>query len=573
MPTTKKKPAPKKAEPAETPKPKKGERPVENAELEVLKFWTDPADKDCKGPMTQDVIRGILGWEEETEEVKFGADFLFKDRRGNKVRCTRNLKNRGLEWPQVENLVQTHLNRRWAGPTCMPGKTVNGETIIVDKYGDLHQGQHTLIAAVIAEQDRTETDAAGNLTADAKHWQTKWPTEVTVDKLVVIGIDGSDDVVNTIDTGRPRRLEDVIYRSETFAKLPPADRKTAARMLSVAVRLIWDRCQMKANAWAPILNHVEALEFANNHKRLAKAVHHILTENSGANRIGQWVNPGVAAGLMYLMAASDADGDKYRKADEPHERRAGITEDSWKRAEKFWTLLPDGKELQEARYAFAYARDTSTGMGGNTREAVDVIIRAWEAYKEGFTLTEGCCYPHYATDADGKRYLVERPTFGGIDLPPAADEDDAAPAEQPAPDEVPDDEAEPAPEVVADVEKRKAQAGKAVTKALNGKHAKGDAEPPAGPALDAATVLLLRGEHKGKLLIAVEDDFCKCYAGDHKTVKGLQLGFVTEERAGGAKVAVFPEERLQEVLDLLAGAEVTAAVVRPGADGPVVEDC
>ena len=68
----------------DAPASKKGERPVEHDKLEVLRFWTDDNDPDAKGPMTQDIMRGILGWEEETEEVKFGDSFLFKDRRGNK---------------------------------------------------------------------------------------------------------------------------------------------------------------------------------------------------------------------------------------------------------------------------------------------------------------------------------------------------------------------------------------------------------------------------------------------------------------------------------------------------------
>ena len=91
-----------------------------------------------------------------------------------------------------------------------------------------------------------------------------------------------------------------------------------------------------------------------------------------------------------------------------------------------------------------------------------------------------------------------------------------------------------------ETEKAKVDAGR------NGKPKSAD-----GPKLDAATVLLLRASHPGKLLIAVEDDFCKAYAGDHKILKAKQFGFVTEERAGGARVAVFPEDKLQDVLDEL----------------------
>jgi hypothetical protein len=37
----------------------------------------------------------------------------------------------------------------------------------------------------------------------------------------VYGVREDDDVVNTVNTGKPRSFADVVYRSKLFQKLPP----------------------------------------------------------------------------------------------------------------------------------------------------------------------------------------------------------------------------------------------------------------------------------------------------------------------------------------------------------------
>ncbi len=557
------------------------ERPIEHPAFDALWFWagTDPR---CLGPMTQAVIVETLGLETETDDVKFGSTFTFTDRRGNKVRCARNLHNRPLDWPQVENLCQIHLNRQWAGPECFPGKSVNGETIVIDAYGDIQQGQHTLIGAYLAEQDRTETDESGELTESAKHWQTKWPGEVTLDKLVVVGVSPDDEIINTIDTGRPRSLSDVLFRSEVFAAKGPNDRKTLAKMMEHSIRLIWQRTGMRENAWAPIQNHTESMAFLARHPKLRDAVIHVFDENGKKKiatiddegkdasktvaRIGQYVPPGIAAGLLYLMAASDADGDKYRNADEKTEKRAGITKANWDKAKTFWAYVGDNPDFQEVRYGLAYTADSSTGLGGTLPEKIDVMVRAWNEYRrDDFTaFGEGKCFPHYATDADNTRYLTDRPTLGGIDLAPGVVSATAAAEVQPdAPAEDP---------TVAEM---------ATTEAAKTTARKKKAAPPApepAPVVSAEPIDLaealttLRKDNPGVLILFTAGGMggtVRAYGADHKHLTDLQLGYVTKGRAGALRYAEFPAANLQDVLDLLTDPklELKVGVSRIGPDG------
>src|SRR6202012_885566 len=102
--------------------------------------------------------------------------------------------------PGVDKLIQEMLNLRWE---------YNGEPIIIGATGQVLNGQHTLVALILAEQDRKKD----------KKWTENWPEEMQVAKDIVFGVSESDKVVDSMDTCIPRSLNDVMWRKDYFRKM------------------------------------------------------------------------------------------------------------------------------------------------------------------------------------------------------------------------------------------------------------------------------------------------------------------------------------------------------------------
>lgn len=339
-------------------------------------------------PITVQKCKDLLGW-----EAVEGDEYLFKDRYGDKIVCKNNANNRPLYTGVYEALAQEHLRKRWR---------LNGEPIIVGRTGTLLNGQHTLISVVIAEQERLQ---------DA-HWEKEWSGEITMQKVIVYGIDDSDDVVNTMDTCKPRSLADVIYRSDFFKKEDTATRKKASRMTDHAIRLLWDRTGTSSDPYSPVRTHAEALDFLNRHNRLLKCVKHIMEENT-EGRLGVYIPPSYAAGLLYLMACSSSDPVKYKA--NPSEKRLDFA--NWDKAQDFWTLLATRHESTDGvRAALGMLANADDGRPGSIAEKASVLAKAWPFIIKGRTPTEADLALEYVMDEDGVRVLNDFPTFGGIDL-------------------------------------------------------------------------------------------------------------------------------------------------------------
>jgi hypothetical protein len=349
--------------------------------------------------------KDLLGWEEEGEENKFGSDFLLRDRSGAKIRCSHNTTNRFLYMSNVEALVQEMLNRRWR---------MNGEPIIIGQYADILNGQHQLIALVLAEQDRTGPQKY--------HWEEKWQGPITIDKVVVYGVEEDDKIINTMDTCKPRSLEDVIFRSKfrVFASCTPQEQRTAAKICAAAIKILWHRIGLKADPYAPVKTHSEALDFLARHTKLLTVVSHIMEEDQRGDRdeggplpLSQFVPRGYAAAFCYLMAASDSDGDEYRNATVPDERV--INYGSLEKAMDFWVLL--GKQsgsLMEVRHAIRALDHPELSLGGSMSEKAAVLVRGWLAFKAHGHVTQADVRLDYH-EKDDIRQLVDDLTFGGID--------------------------------------------------------------------------------------------------------------------------------------------------------------
>ncbi len=353
-----------------------------------------------KNALTAEQARELLGWEEERGKQKFGAHYLLKDLRGTKVRCTRNLINRPLYTSKVESLRQEILHRRWR---------FNGEPIIVGCSDLLLNGQHQCVALITAVQEWE---------ANREHWSLFWPTEPMIEKVIVYGVPEDDDTANTMDTCKSRDLIDVIYRCHYFGPLEHGQCAALSRVLGYAVRLLWDRTGQKLDAYAPEMNHSEAIDHINRHPRLIQAAKHIWEEN-GEHGIAHYISPGYAAGLLYLQAACRSDRERYTAAQSPNEELldAGL----WDQACDYWTELAKGAEgMKAVRDAFNLTGQYYGGIKEIPQaDRRALLVLAWLSYLDG----KGQVKPtdlkleYDVNEEDGSRRLVgDPPIVGGIDV-------------------------------------------------------------------------------------------------------------------------------------------------------------
>lgn len=384
-----------------------------------------PAVKMMAGdtPITPDVAKQLLGWQVEPDDAKgdakFGSDYLLLDHNGKKVRCANNLRNRPLYSGTYSALVQEVLMKRWK---------LNGEGIIIGQTGLVLNGQHTLIAIVLADQIRLDPK-------EAAKWKDKWPDTVSIEKLIVYGIDESDATVNTMDTCKPRSFADVVYRSEFFGKLKSGDRRTASRMLDFATRILWLRTGVNLDAYAPRRTHSEALDFIGRHERMLKAVRHIIEEDTDS-RISKYVSAGTASGLLMLMASSNSTEeqlDTYKKSRSSNEKMLDWS--AWDKAQNFFTFLgQETADLKAVRMALGKLMADDEAGGGSNAEKIAILAKAWNLFKLGKKVTEPDLELEYHTGGDGIRHLLDESTFGGVDL----GQKHEAPEPEATPDEVED---------------------------------------------------------------------------------------------------------------------------------------
>lgn len=329
--------------------------------------------------------KSLLGWREVAE----GGDF--KDQKGNAITLDRNQTNRPITWTTVWTLVQEILRKNWKA---------NGETIIVGENHNILDGQHTLIALVLASQEWSEEP----------EWKDTWPEEPTVEKAIMFGISEDPDTVNTLNTGKPRTLADVIFRGDWFSDIPKTQRKAFARSCDYAVRLLWHRTGASADAFAPRRTHAESAAFIERHPGIRDAVRYIHEEND-KNRIGRFISTGYAAGLLYLMSCASTKPEEYREYQDPDESMLDFS--LLDKAQAFWTELAEGTKLAPLRKALI---EHYNERGGRVEEKCALIVKAWLTYVEGKKVTAESLTLQWVTDDVGIKSLAEIPKVGGIDV-------------------------------------------------------------------------------------------------------------------------------------------------------------
>lgn len=376
-------------------KGKSAEREVIHPDVKVVVHR-----EELGNALTADKAMKILGWTEESEDESFGANFMMKDENKNKIRCVNNTGNRPFDEAWCLQLAQDILNKHYA---------FNGETVVIGKTGRVLSGQHRLPALVIAKQ-RWDND---------EKWRDKWPEEPTIDTLVVYGVEETPFVTRTLDNTKTRTFADALFADTAiFAKYKEKkQRLTLVRMVDYCVSFLWERLWLKKDAWEPRKSNATALEFMARHPHVVQAVQHIAEENAGesndANRIGKYISPGIAAGLLYLMGASNSDNVDYHKADSKKEgsgKKALINWDNWEKACEFWMLFASGdKELKGVHEALKALVNENTGRQGSRNEKVAVFIKAFNLFLQGKKVTANALKLNYVEKENGAIVLDDYP--------------------------------------------------------------------------------------------------------------------------------------------------------------------
>lgn len=371
----------------------------------------------CEGEkaITANQARELLGW---SQVDKGGGNYSHEVAAltGQRVRMINNVTNRPLYINILLSLRQEILRRKWR---------FNGEPIIIGKTGLVLNGQHSLIGLIAAVHAWVE---------DKEKWQPYWKTEPVMEKMVVYGVDESDDTVNTMDTCKARSLLDVICRSGYFADMTESQRKRLSRMTDYCVRLLWHRTGAGLDAFAPRRTHSESLDFLTRHPKILDCVKHVHEEDGKEGKIVHYVSTGYASALLYLMGSSASDRGKYLEGENPNGDLLDWSH--WGKACNFWTHLAGGsKEVAHPVRAALAAIDSEGGPSNGERWGI--LCNAWNCYVD-----EGRVHPShlkmmYTEDEDGVKHLADCPTVGGIDIgdPNQVDEKEV-PAKDPTPEEI-----------------------------------------------------------------------------------------------------------------------------------------
>jgi hypothetical protein len=337
------------------------------------------AKSESLGALSSDECKEMIGWITEPEGEDWGKDFLFRDLYNRKVRLSKNTTNRPFRKSLAERYALEHLRGKWS---------LNLETIVIDKFGFVLQGQHRLVSFILAEQMR-QLD------------QSKWgKTPLVYEVLVGYGVSPKPENANTYDLGAKRSLGDVLFRHQKFGKdLSEKEQKKIADVLSGAVRLTWLRAGGKLVSFAPHFPHSEAIEFYGEHPQLLDCVIAIMDLDSGSEGgekcIKSYLSLSYAAALYYLMAGSKSKSQSHR----------------------FWKSFADGEDLNKGDPILVLRNALgrmNADSGSKRDEIIGVVIKAWLAYlaKEKVT-TKDIKVPR--KKVGDKFVLAEFPRIGGLD--------------------------------------------------------------------------------------------------------------------------------------------------------------
>lgn len=453
------------------PSPISGRKIKYKKVLVEIFFLKDRNPLNENNPLTYDIAAEFLGLRTDTETVKLGDNYLCKIHGVGKILCENNDNNRPFSKDWMESLAQDILQKNWKR---------NLENIIIGETGRVISGQHRLVGLLHAVQIWRDPELG-------KYYRKEWPEEPYIETIVACGCEEDEATIRTIDNVKTRTLADVFFTSGFFAKENTQDRETLSKITQYTVQFLWKRTGASNDPNNSHLTHSEAVEFVRNHPKVLKCVNHIFTEAKKTSKnkeklgdgISRYISPGLAAGLTYLMAACNSDGEAYRKkAARGTANEKNLDFSALDKALEFWSGLclehwePDStpfKHVKNARRSVIGDKKEESGFvfgkgGGSRNEGIAVLCKAWFEFLNGGALTPKNLKLLVELDWDesgGHKTIADvtlkdadrNCCFGGIDAPEpergnaVEDLEDEAEEEGtiPASDDVPEET--PAPKV------------------------------------------------------------------------------------------------------------------------------
>jgi hypothetical protein len=394
--------------------------------------------------MTAAKAREMLGWTEDEEEARKAGflEPLLTIKEGETLRkiwCLRNIRNRPFNKRRALSLSQDILNLRWQ---------FNGETIVIGRTGRVLSGQHRLVALVLAHISWSNQYSF--------QWHQNWPEEPSIEVVVAFGVSEDPEVVRTLDNVKPRSFADVLFtQDDSFADIKAKDQKTVCKMTEWAIRMLWQRTGANDNAFRYDLTNSEASDFLSRHPTVKDCVLHILDCNRDRVISENFVSPGYASALLYLMGSSTTQSDDYDYRDQEC-NEVPLDWSLMDRAKQFWTDLARAEpHMQGIRDAFAeFYGEGGSGKGGTKAERFGTLAKAWSLYAQGQKFKLEDLRLEREPDDKGRMHLTETTTFGGIDR---GDPKDTKVVVAEDPGTEPEDTDDEDEEVVLQVEDRKKQ--------------------------------------------------------------------------------------------------------------------
>lgn len=363
------------------------------------------------------------------------------------------------------------LARRYMNEILRGKWRLNGEAVILDWFGKVHNGRHRLVGLVLAWQawllDRearkvelaAKKDAGGKAAANGaprKHgldepgvmgswragrsaskgrWSEIWPKEPFLEIVVVKGINPA--YADTIDQGQKRTIGDVFYRDSRVGQMPSKMKMQLSNILAKAVQTVWRRSGGKTVSSAPHLPASEAIEFADAHPKLVEMVHaiYVMESDGDGKHITDYVSCGTAAAMYYLMATSGTDPDEYL------EKGSEALDFSMEaKATKFWNAfstkneVPKDQLLGSVTSLLRQRLQQIPAGAGSARDEIDgTIVKAFNRWVDGtpgkVTMDEIEVSKIEDSEIEGVMVLDEEPRLGGLDV-------EREPAEEPKPKKV-----------------------------------------------------------------------------------------------------------------------------------------
>lgn len=348
--------------------------------------------------LTVQAAKDLLGWIEEPEGEDWGEDYskeVFK-LIGIKVRMTNNISNRIIVMSALKKYVQDILECCWK---------FNMDSIVIGKFGQIMSGQHRLIAFIIAEYMRLK---------HPEHWSKKHPKELTLECLIGCGVEETDDVFRTLNTGATATVADTLFRSQMLASVPMEDRKAVAKTLERSTNILWDRMGYRADLWAPEKTTSESYMLIEDHPSLLECAIHINKLSKEKTFDNRRIPAGSATALMYLMATSGSDGEEYHVA-----RYKGKASEKLLNLERYQTAEEffKGIFLSESEYEGVWAQLAQyVTENVSTEILIATLCNSWNIMLTGDPLSDVSVSIGQIENSDPPQfYLTERYLVGGVD--------------------------------------------------------------------------------------------------------------------------------------------------------------